>query len=56
METINPKEKAIQLMAGAMSEVRPDISKKQVKINLLQTIEANLQYWKEVKEALEEIS
>ena len=56
METINPKEKAIQLLAGAIAEVRSDVSKKQVKLNLLSTIDANLKYWEEVKKALEEIS
>ena len=56
METVDSKTKAIELMAGAMSEVGPDVTKEIVKDNLLKTIEANLQYWSEVRKALEEIA
>ena len=56
METVDSKTKAIELMAGAMSEVGPEVTKEMVKDNLLKTIDANLQYWEEVKKALEEIS
>ena len=56
METVDSKTKAIELMAGAMSEVGPEVTKEMVKDNLLKTIDANLQYWSEVKKALKEIS
>ena len=56
MKTVDSKTKAAELMAGAMLEVGPEVTKEMVKSNLLKTIEANLQYWGEVKKSLEEIS
>tara|TARA_R110000822_G_C15090449_1_gene470687 strand:- start:476 stop:646 length:171 start_codon:yes stop_codon:yes gene_type:complete len=56
MDTFTPQEKAKNLLASAMGEVAEGTDKSQVKLGLTQTIEANIQYWAEVKNSLEELA
>ena len=56
MDTVTPQEKAKSLLVSAMGEVAGGTDKSQVKLGLAQTIEANIQYWSEVKKSLEELA
>ena len=54
--SISRKTKTVELKAGEMSEVGPEVKKEMVKDNLWKTIETNLKKWEGSKKALKEIS
>jgi len=57
MESIDPTNKALQLMVQAMEDYESsNLPKEEVKARLISTIDENIQYWSEVKKSLKEIS